>query len=225
MVKLNKKKIIIMTALISCAVFALLITAEKKLVNSSPQKQIYVAAKDIKQGEFLRASDFILEDKLINNVTDDMVKSLDGIKNKYATQNIYKEEPLNKNTIADKNDSSKMFLKPGEREFSIPLAKLDSDAFAGTLRRGDVVDISHTGVTTQGDPKPKTELTGKRVRVLGAVDSQGKFLEPSDKNVLAAAVMFAGNEDAFIKTSNQIFSGTFKIAKCPISNENVNNDN
>lgn len=216
---MNSKKIMITTALLSCAVFALLITAEKKIVNSSPKKQIYVAAKDIKQGEFLKASDFILEDKQINNITDDMVKSLDGIKNKYATQDIYKEEPLNKNTIANKNDSSKMFLKPGEREFSIPLTKLDNDAFAGTLRRRDIVDITHTEVAKQGAPVAITEITGKKVRVLGAVDSQGKFLEPNDKNVLAAAIMFAGNEDDFVKTSNKSSSGSFKIAKCPIYSE------
>ncbi|MFL0251512.1 Flp pilus assembly protein CpaB [Clostridium neuense] len=219
MVKLNKKRIIITTALLSCAVFAVLIAAEKKIVNSSPKKQIYVAAKDINQGEFLNASDFILEDKAINNITDDMVTSLNGIKSKYATQNIYKEEPLNKNTIADKNDSSKMFLKPGEREFSIPLTKLDNDAFAGTLRRGDIVDITHTSVATQGAPVPITELTGKRVRVLGAVDLQGKFLEPNDKNVLAAAIMFAGDEDSFVKTSKESSAGAFKIAKCPIYSE------
>lgn len=221
---MNNKKIMITTVLLSCAVFALLITAEKKIVNSSPKKQIYVAAKDIKQGEFLKASDFILEDKQVNNITDDMVKSLDGIKDKYATQDIYKEEPLNKNSIANKNDSSKMFLKPGEREFSIPLTKLDNDAFAGTLRRGDIVDITHTEVATQGAPVPVTDLTGKSVRVLGAVDSQGKFLEPNDKNVLAAAIMFAGNEDDFVKTSNKSSSGSFKIAKCPIDSENSDNN-
>lgn len=223
MVKLNKKKIIIMTALISCAVFALLMVAEKKLVNSSPQKQIYVAAKDIKQGEFLNASDFILEDKPVSSITEDMVKSLDRIKNKYATQDIYKEDPLNRNKIADKNDPSKMFLKSGEREFSIPLTKLDNDAFAATLRRGDVVDITHMYMETKGgNSVPITETTGTKVRVLGAVDSQGKFLEPNDKNVLAAAIMFAGNEDDFIKTSKQSSLGSFKIAKCPIDSEHNN---
>jgi len=223
-IKLNKKKILITTALLSCAVFALLIAAEKKIVNSSPKKQIYVAAKDIKQGEFLNTSDFILEDKPINNITEDMVKSLGGIKSKYATQDIYKEEPLNKNTIADKNDSSKMFLKPGEREFSIPLTKLDNDAFAATLRRGDIVDITHTYIAGKGDPVPITEVTGTKVRVLGAVDSQGKFLEPNDKNVLAAAIMFAGNEDTFVKTSKQSSLGSFKIAKCPIYSESNNSN-
>lgn len=221
---MNKKKIIITTAVLAGIVFATLIAAEKKIANSTPEKKIYVAAKDIRQGEFLKASDFIIEEKPISNVTGDMLTSLNGITSKYATQNIYKEEPLNKNTIADKNDSSKMFLKPGEREFSIPLTKLDNDAFAGTLRRGDIVDISHTGVAVQGDPTPKTELTGRKVRVLGAVDSQGKFLEPGDKNVLAAAVMFAGSEDAFIKTSNQMFSGNFKVAKCPIYSQNNNSN-
>lgn len=213
---MNRKKLIITTALLSCAIFALLILAERKISNAVPQKKVYVAAKDIKQGEFLKANDFIEEEKPLTKVTEDMVTSLNGIENEYATQNIYKEEPLNKNTIADKNDASKMFLKPGEREFSIPLSKLENDAFAGTLRRGDIVDISHTGVASQGDPVPKTELTGKKVRVLGAVDSEGKFLEPKDKNVLASAIMFAGSEDAFIKTSNEMYSGSFKIAKCPI---------
>lgn len=221
---MNKKKIILMTALISCAVFAVIIAAERKIVNSTPKKQIYVAAKDIKQGEFLRTSDFILEDKPISNITSDMVKSLDGIKNKYATQDIYKEDPLNKNTISDKNNPSKMFLKPGEREFSIPLTKLDNDAFAATLRLGDIVDITHTYISGKGDPVPITEVTGTKVRVLGAVDSQGKFLEPNDKNVLAAAVMFAGDEDTFIKTSKESSLGLFKIAKCPIYNEsNISN--
>lgn len=221
---MNKKKIILITALISCAVFVALIAAEKKIINSSPEKQIYVAAKDIKQGEFLRSSDFILEDKPISNITEDMVKSLDGIKDKYATQNIYKEEPLNKNTIADKNDPSKMFLKPGEREFSIPLTKLDNDVFLATLRRGDVVDITHTYISGKGESVPITEITGTKVRVLGAVNSQGKFLEPNDKNVLAAAIMFAGDQDTFVKTSKQSALGSFKMAKCPIYSESADNN-
>lgn len=224
MVKLNRKKILITTAVLAGVVFALLIGAEKKIANSTPKKQIYVAVRNINQGEFLKASDFKIEDKDLGEATPDMMTSLGNIKNEYAAENIYKEEPINKNIIANKNDSSKMFLKPGEREFSIPLTKLDNDAFAGTLRRGDIVDISHTGVATQGDPTAKTELTGKRVRVLGAVDSQGRFLEPNDKNVLAAAIMFAGTEDAFVKTSNEMYSGSFKIAKCPAYKESVDNN-
>ena len=37
--------------------------------------------------------------------------------------------------IADKTDSSKMFLKPGERKFSIPFTKLDNDAFVNTSNK------------------------------------------------------------------------------------------
>ena len=84
--------------------------------------------------------------------------------------------------------------------------------------------ITHTYVSTKGDPMPITETTGTKVRVLGAVDSQGKFLEPNDKNVLAAAVMFAGDEDTFVKTFKQSSSGYFKIAKCPIYTESADNN-
>lgn len=213
---MKRKKILILTTILALITFVILISLEKKLVNANPNIKVIVATKDIKQGEMLKKDYFQQEERSVITVTSDMIKSFDEIDNKYATENIYKEDTLNKKRIADKNDSSKMFLKPNEREFSIPLNKLDGDAFAGTLRLGDIVDIAHTEIASQLNPEPKTEITGKEVRILGAVDAQGKLLEPGDKNVIAASVMFAGTEEDFIKTTNDIHTGSFKIAKCPI---------
>lgn len=215
---MKKTKTVILTVLMAILLFSITVFAEKKLVKTTATVNVVVANEDIQEGTSLKESDFHTEEKPVTRVTDDMVKSLNGLNGFYSTQNIYKGEDLNKNRIADKDNNSKPYLKSGEVEISIPISKFESDVFVGTLRRDDKVDISHT-ITKNDSNGTDTDgsIVGKKVRVIGAVNSQGKFLGVNDNNQVATSVIFAGTEEDFLDISKDMASGTFRVAKCAIA--------
>lgn len=207
-------RILIGTAVIACALFIFLIVLEKNMTKPLPKEEIMVAAKDIKRGEEIKTSDLKrveCDDKYVNS---DMIKSVSGMNSKYALDDIYKGEILNRRKIADKNDNSRIFLKKDEKEISIPVNKINNDAFAGTLRRGDDIDITHTSVSQ--DENSNTELDMKKAEVIGAVDAEGRFLKDNDKNVLASSIMVRGSQDEFLKISRDLSVGYFSVAKCSL---------
>lgn len=213
---MKKTKIVILTVLIAVLLFACIVFLEKKLVKTTATVNVVVANQDIQEGELLKKSDFSIAKIPETRVTEDMVKSTNNLDNCYSIQNIYKGEELSKNRITDKNDNSKPYLKPGEVEISIPVSKFESDVFVGTLRRDDRVDISHTAQNNSNSSNIQGSIVGKNVRVIGAVNSQGKFLGVNDNNQVAASVIFAGTEEDFLNISKDMASGTFRIAKCAI---------
>ncbi|PJI10084.1 MULTISPECIES: hypothetical protein [Clostridium] len=207
-------KILIGTAVIACALFSTLIILEKNMTKPLPKKEIIAAAKDIECGEEIKNCDLKIIKCDVKYVSSDMIESTSMMKSKYALKDIYKGEILNRRKISDKSDNSRIFLKKDEKEISIPVNKINNDAFAGTLRKGDVIDITHTSVL-QGE-NSTTELDMKKAEVVGAVDSEGRFLESSDKNVLASSIMVRGSQDEFLKISRDLSVGYFSVAKCSI---------
>ncbi|URZ15430.1 Flp pilus assembly protein CpaB [Clostridium felsineum] len=210
-------KTLIGTVFIATALFGTLIYIEDKAVNKIPKTEVLVATKDINQGNLIKESDFKKVQYSSSDVNDNDIKNFDDIKDKYALSNLYKGETINKNRIADKDDNSKIFLKKNEKEISIPINKINGDVFAGTLRKGDVVDIAHTVNNNTQGVENQAQIDGRHVKILGAVDSQGKFLNDNDKNVVAASILIAGSEDEFIKISGHLSSGYFTIAKSSIA--------
>ena len=209
-----RPKVLVSTSLIACVLFSGLIYIEDKAMNKLPKTEVLVATKNINQGTVIKESDFKKIEYSSSNVTDNDIKNFGDIKNKYALTNLYKGEALNKNRIANKNDNSKVFLEKNKKEISIPINKVNNDAFAGTLRRGDAIDITHTSVLQ--DENTSTEIDIKKAKVIGAVDAQGKFLDDNDKNVLAASIMIEGSQDDFMKISKDLSNGYFTIAKSSI---------
>ncbi|KHD38170.1 hypothetical protein NL50_01290 [Clostridium acetobutylicum] len=204
-------KILISTVLMSCAAFGCLIMAENKIINSSGKKEVIIASKDIKQGTAIDKSSLKKVEYYRECVNSDSVTNMEYMGNKYALENIYKGEVISKKRISDKNDDLKPFLKENEKEISIPLSKFNNDTFIGTLREGDIVDIVHTSVVNE---KAEDEVEAKGLKVIGAVDSQGRFLKEQDKNILAASLVFLGSDEEFIKISKDFSIGYFTIARC-----------
>lgn len=202
------------------------------MVHTNPTTNVLVAKSNIHKGSLLTDSDFKLEEKPITDVTSDMIKSQSQIENKYATQNIYKGDVINSNRLSDKNGTLP-YLASGKVEFSIPLSALNNDTFAGTLRAGDIVELSYTnskGNTTASnsstsssiDTSSDTSDLPSKLKVVGAVDSQGKFLDQGNNSEVAAAIMFTGSQQDFQNISQKISLGMFKIAKCSIQNSDNN---
>ncbi|MCR3759372.1 hypothetical protein KYB31_10275 [Clostridium felsineum] len=205
-----RAKTVIGTTLIAAALFGTLIFIEDKAINRIPKTAVLVAVKNIDQGTVIKKNDFKEVEYSCNDVNSYDVKKFNDIKNSYATENIYKGEILNKNRVDNKNDNSKIFLEKNQKEISVPLAKCNNDTFVGTLRKGDIIDITHTD-NTQGS-EIKTEIEGKSIKVIGAVDSEGKILTKDDKS-LASSIMVEGSEENFLKISKDLASGYFSLAK------------
>lgn len=221
---MKNKKIIILTGLIAIITFGGVIDVERNLSISNPTTNVLVAKHNIKKGSLLASSDFKMEKRFTSDVTQDMVKSESQIEDKYAIENIYKEDAVNTNRIVSKDDSRNPYLSSNKVEFSIPLTSLNNDTFAGTLRQGDIVEVSYVENknVNSSDSSSNSSSVPKKLEVLGAVDAQGKFLDSSDRNAVASAVMFSGSKQDFESISEKIPDGTFKLAKCSLKNT-VNN--
>ncbi|MCR3761444.1 Flp pilus assembly protein CpaB [Clostridium felsineum] len=206
-------RILISTVFIGCAAFSFLIIIENKILSSTLKKEVIIASKDIKQGTKLSDYNTKKSSSYAEGISSNSVISMEEIKNKYAIGDIYKGEVLNRQRISDKSDNIEVFLRENEKEVSIPLAKFNNDAFAGTMREGDTVDIIHTNIVNE---EAVTDTIAKKTKVIGAVDSEGKLLKKQDKNILAASVIFSVSEEEAVKIAKESASGYFTIDKSSI---------
>lgn len=217
---MSRKKIAIISLLLTIVLFALSIKIERKLTNYTPKTTVLIAIQTIDAGtELSKDSNAFIEKSVpMDLATIGTIKSKEELEGKATTEKIYAGEIVNKSRIVDKTSLTNVLISPNERTFSIPVAMLD-DPFAGTLRNKDKVDILFTNAPTPGNPAKTINLV-KKATVVGALDSSGKFLLPSDKNVLASAILFSGTIEDGGKVANSMNTGRFKLLKLPVtSNE------
>lgn len=218
---MNKKRIITLSILLTIILSILLVYIERKLINYTPKTTVVLAIKEIEQGEELKSNNFIEKKVEADLVTIGTIKNKEELLGKCALEKIYPNEILNKNRIVDKNDPTNTLLGINEREFSIPVALLD-DPLAGTLRANDKVDILFTNTQTSNS-EARTRTLVKQARIVGALDSSGKKLLPTDKNIMSAAVLFAGTSEDAAKVANSMYAGRFKLVKIPTSSKTSEN--
>jgi Flp pilus assembly protein CpaB len=212
---LKNKNILIISAVATVVLACTIFSLEKKAVTYKPTKQIYVATKKITPGTYINSSNIKLKDVELSDTSSNDLSSKDDIKKspKIAKSTIYKDERVNKNRIIDDKEplAKALKLKNDYVEFSINSALLDN--YAGTYREGDIVTIDFTPNATNNNPNPKTENIVSKIKVLGAIDSQGKFLSSNDKNSLATGISFEGTKEQMLLVANKQNQGTFKIGR------------
>ena len=214
--KMNKKKILLISIALALILFLTSTYMQKKLINFTPKVEVLYCIKGVEQGQDLKKPDFIPVKIDVTKYSSDLVKSYDEIKNKAAVENIYPDEPLNKKRIADKNDTTKLIIEPNQRKFSIPMQFID-DPFCGTLRNGDIVDIVHTDIPTAQNPHTVTKVIMQQAKVIGAIDSSGKLIEPTNKSVLATAILFQGTPQQGAEIINGKYTGKYTVLQDPVN--------
>lgn len=212
---LKNKKIMAISAvaavLIGCTIFSI----EKKAVTYEPTEKVYVATTNISPGSKLNSKNSKIKNIKISDTTSDVLKSSDNITKvrKIVKSSIYKGEYINKNRLVDENDpqAKALKIKADQVEFSINTQLLDN--YAGTYREGDLVTLDYTPKSSNSNQNPKTVNLVDKIKVLGAIDSEGKFLKPGDENSLATGISFVGTRKQMLQVANAQDKGTFKIGR------------
>lgn len=218
---LKNKKIIAASMAAAVVLGISIFSIEKKAVTYKPTTNVYVATKQIKAGSTLNSSNCKIEPMQISLIsTGDNLTSQDDVAKakKIAKETIYKGEIINKNRVINKSDPQAvaLTLKKDKVEFSINAQMLDN--YAGTYREGDMVTIIYTPNATNANPNPQAKVLIPKIKVLGAVDSQGKFLKQGDKDTLASGLSFAGTNEDMKAVAQDQGTGTFKIGRLNPSN-------
>lgn len=219
---MRKSKIIIFTAILTVILFITLIALDKKAANFTQKVKVLYSITNISKGSKLNKINFRIVSVDIDKIPVDAVTSFDEIKNKYAADNIYSNEPLNKKRLTDKNIKKDLILEPNMRKFSIPMTYID-DPFAGTLREGDVVDILHTTMPSATNSNTTTTVMVQQAHVLGAIDANGNFLSTSNKNTLAVAILFEGDLNEAAELTNKQYAGKYKFVQVPLNGTRYSN--
>ena len=219
--QLKDKKIVAISIIAAAVIGISIFYIEKKAVQYKPTTNVYIATKKINAGSPLDKSNCKVEAIQVSMISagsnlTPKDNALDG--KKIAKENIYKGEIVNKNRVINKEDpqATAITLKKGEVEFSINAQLLDN--YAGTYREGDMVTIIYTPNATNKNPNPKSKVLIPKIKVLGAIDSQGKFLKPGDKDALAAGLSFSGTNEDMKAVAQAQSSGIFKIGRLNPSN-------
>lgn len=218
---MNKTKILIISIIISIALFIGLIAVEKKLVNYTPTVKVVYCVKDIKRKEPLKPEYFNLRDVPITSIDINTIKSIDAINGMYAKENIYSNEPLNRNRIGSMNDIDSYILNSGEREMGISFDNI-ADCVGGTIRKDDVIDIIYTS-TAAGGMGAATETKLQGIRVLGAVDASGKHVDATDKDTSAVTLIIAVTPQQGHMLASIFLTGKIKLFKVPYGDKEYKN--
>lgn len=211
---LNKFKTIIISLIITVVVFISLIAVEKTLVKYTPTVKVVYCIKDIKRKEQLNPDNFILKDVPITSIDINTVKSINEIKDMYAKENIYANEVLNKNRIGSQSEVESYTLNEGEREMAITFENL-ADCVGGTIRKDDRIDIVFTLINNSNPLLCTTQSKLQGIRVLGAVDSTGKYIDSFDKNTPAVTLIIAAKPEECLLIENLQRYGKIKALKLP----------
>lgn len=203
-----------MSLIITVIVFISLIAVEKTLVKYTPTVKVVYCIKDIKRKEKLNSDNFILKDVPITSVDINTVKSMDEIKGMYAKENIYANEVLNKNRIGSQSQVESYTLNEGEREMAITFENL-ADCVGGTIRKDDKIDIIFTLINNNNPLLCTTQTKLQGIRVLGAVDSTGKYIDPLDKNTPTVTLIIAAKPEECHIIENLQRYGKIKALKVP----------
>jgi Flp pilus assembly protein CpaB len=213
---LKNKKIVAVSIIAAAVIGVSIFYIEKKAVTYKPTTNVYIATKQINPGTPLDKSNCKVETiqvSIISTGSNLTPKDNESKTKKIAKETIYKGEIINKNRVINKDDpqAAAITLKKDEVEFSINAQLLDN--YAGTYREGDMVTIIYTPNATNTNPNPKSTVLIPQIKVLGAIDSQGKFLKPGDKDALAAGLSFSGTNEDMKAVAQAQSAGTFKIGR------------
>lgn len=213
-----KVKIFIVTLIATILIFLGVVGIEKKIINYTPTKDAVFAIGATKGKEKLDITDFTVRKVPISQITEGTVTNLSELKEMYAKENIYAGDILNKNRIAKYSELYNYELKPGEREIALNFKSVDA-CVGGTLRKDDIVDIEFTSSPSGLNSNAVTKTLIQGIRILGAKDASGKYIDEANKDLSAVTLLIAATPEKSALISNNETKGKFKLLKVPDSDK------
>lgn len=210
---MRKKSVVILAVIVAVISFLGLIALERTIIKMTPTMKVIYCVNDVKRKDPLNKSNFVERNVPINLVSlSSAVKSMDEINGLYAIDNIYSNEILNRSRIGTLSEVESYKLNKGEQEFSLSFDSI-ADCVAGILRKDDIIYIYLSSAATLNSTVSKTQVEVKGVRVLGAKDNAGNYIDKFDKNASATTLLLAGSTEMVSYVYSLQAMGKLKITK------------
>lgn len=184
---MNKKKMVrlLLSLVISIIAFVALVILQKNIVSPNGETDVVIAISDIDKGTIITEENKAKFFKVKKNVdgefkTEGLIINENDLINKRVMTKIEKGSIISNLQLLDKDNVIGEIKEPVEASINVDNL---SQAVAGTLREGDLIDIS---VVNEVDKKSERKLEG--IYVQSAFSSDGKIINKSDTSIAATTI-------------------------------------
>lgn len=216
---LNKKFAAVLLSLVGALIlFFILMFIQNSIINPGGKEKVYYAVRNIDKNTLITTANinsyFVLKDTSKDTLIQDAVSNMDVLKGKYVTNDILKGQQISKDNL---QSSRKRIDKiKNLRECSFKVDDL-SEADGGTLRSGDVIDLT---LTEKNSNNVTTTSKIKSVEVSKAIAQDGTILNRSSKQSATVLCLYLSAQDA-VTLNNAVKAGNVTAMKV-LDNSNYN---
>jgi len=207
--KVSKIKSISITLILVIALFITMLTIEKKLLKPNGSFNGLIAIDDIAKGTLITENNINNLFKEKSDIDGELevsgvAKTKEELLNFIANENLNKGEIISSNSFISKNSILKDIKDPVETSFNVSDI---SQVVGGTLREGDLIDIS----VVDSNTNENTEVL-RSVYVEKAISSDGKEIDrSSDLSAITINVIVSSKDEQ--RLNNYINKGLLRVSK------------
>ncbi len=209
MIKSKKIKITLINLILIIVLFVGMLLVEKNILKPNGSFNGLIAINDVAKGTLIteqninslfKEKDDIDGELQVNGVA----KTKEELLNLIANENLNKGEIISMDSFITKNSILKDIKDPVETSFNVTDI---SQVVGGTLRKGDLIDIS----VIDNNTNESTEVL-KNVYVEKAISSDGKEIDrSSDLSAITINIIVSKTDEA--KLNNHISKGGIRVSK------------
>lgn len=213
----KKKRAIIVTVgiglLLAVMLFVFMTQLEKEMLSDYETKQVVRSVREIPAGTWINENNateyFMLE--MINGkiVTAETVCALQEVYGAYVTRDISEGEVMYSRVFCTEKKLREGYHSPVE--ISVRVEDV-ANAVAGTIRKGDCINIYVNEVDTAAKSKEYKEVL-KDVIINEAYNSAGEIIGMSNETEKASIITFYVEEDMVAELQTKFVSGTIIVSK------------
>lgn len=208
-----KGKYIVISLIITVALFFMLIYAEKKISGTYSNVEILVVKQDVVINKYDKLDKSMFEVKKVPAfLSGNAVLSFNEIENMCALTDILEGEVLRKEKVGNK-DNVLLEVATDKRTMAISVNSL-ADGIAGQLRKNTYVDILFTNSPTTQEPNIKTETVFEKVKVIGVTDANGNLIDGINEGQISAVLLEVTPQEAHV-LANKERKGKFRLIGVP----------
>lgn len=199
---------IFISLIVSIVTFVGLLVMQQTILAPNGTSNVFIAKENIEKNTIITADniDKLFKMKKVDGelkVTNAVTNKKDII-NKLVNKNLEKGSVISNNSFIDKNDIISKIKNPVEVSFKVNDI---SQVVGGTLRAGDIIDVSVTNEVT----KENTDVLNN-VYVDKTFTNEGKEIKKEDTSSAVAINIIVSKEDE-AKLNKEIALGTIRISR------------
>lgn len=206
----NKKNLgrILLSLIVSVVIYIGLLVIQQNVLQPNGTSKVYLANEDITKGTIITDENIsqLFKEKKVDSdlkVTNSITDKKE-LMNKIINEDIEKGQVVSNNNLLNK--ASLLASIKDSVEVSVKVSDL-SQAVGGTIREGDIINISEINNATKQNEKVLEKVYVNRV-----FSNEGKKIEKQDKTSAVTINMIIAKEDEE-KLNNAIGRGAIRISK------------